>query len=384
MVIFVTTKTELNHSWNIMYYKTLLIVLAGLSIASCKSRTVEEETSDYKTLTVKLEDRTLMQGYSARLDGQQVVEVRPQVSGLITRICIDEGQKVRKGQVLFVIDQVPYQAALAEATANVKSAEANLATAKLNLESTEVLREKNVVQDYDLNTARNELAVAEAALAQAQAQEMSARNNLSYTEVKSPVDGVASMIAYRVGALVSSSISEPLVTLSDDSNVYAYFSLNESQITSLTEQYGSLDEFMKRMEDVELQMAGGKMYGEKGHISAVSGIVTTGTGTVVLRADFPNDRGLLRSGGSATVMVPTTLAQAVVIPQSATYELQNKTFVYKVVNGKAQSAPVTLYRLNNGTEYVVEEGLQPGDVIIAEGAGLVKEGINVNIKQGKE
>lgn len=367
-----------------MNYKTLLIVLAGLLIASCKSRTVEEETSDYKTLTVKLENRTLMQGYSARLDGQQVVEVRPQVSGLITRICIDEGQKVRKGQVLFVIDQVPYQAALAEATANVKSAEANLATAKLNLESTEVLREKNVVQDYDLNAARNELAVAEAALAQAQAQEMSARNNLSYTEVKSPVDGVASMIAYRVGALVSSSISEPLVTLSDDNNVYAYFSLNESQITSLTEQYGSLDEFMKRMEDVELQMAGGKMYGEKGHISAVSGIVTTGTGTVILRADFPNDRGLLRSGGSATVMVPTTLAQAVVIPQSATYELQNKTFVYKVVNGKAQSAPVTLYRLNNGTEYVVEEGLQPGDVIIAEGAGLVKEGVNVNIKQGKE
>lgn len=367
-----------------MYYKTLLIVLVGLSIASCKSRTVEEETFDYKTLTVKLENRTLMQGYSARLDGQQVVEVRPQVSGLITHICIDEGEKVRKGQVLFVIDQVPYQAALDEATANVKSAEANLATAKLNLESTEVLREKNVVQDYDLNTARNELAVAEAALAQAQAQEMSARNNLSYTEVKSPVDGVASMIAYRVGALVSSSISEPLVTLSDDSNVYAYFSLNESQITSLTEQYGSLDEFMKRMENVELQMAGGKMYGEKGHISAVSGIVTTGTGTVVLRADFPNDRGLLRSGGSATVMVPTTLAQAVVIPQSATYELQNKTFVYKVVNGKAQSAPVTLYRLNNGTEYVVEEGLQPGDVIIAEGAGLVKEGVNVNIKQGKE
>lgn len=367
-----------------MYHKTLLIVLAGLSIASCKSRTVEEATSDYKTLTVKLENRTLMQGYSARLDGQQVVEVRPQVSGLITRICIDEGQKVRKGQVLFVIDQVPYQAALAEATANVKSAEANLATAKLNLESTEMLREKNVVQDYDLNTVRNELAIAEAALAQAQAQEMSARNNLSYTEVKSPVDGVASMIAYRVGALVSSSISEPLVTLSDDSNVYAYFSLNESQITSLTEQYGSLDEFMKRMEDVELQMAGGKMYGEKGHMSAVSGIVTTGTGTVILRADFPNDRGLLRSGGSATVMVPTTLTQVVVIPQSATYELQNKTFVYKVVNGKAQSAPVTLYRLNNGTEYVVEEGLQPGDVIIAEGAGLVKEGVNVNIKQGKE
>ena len=123
---------------------------------------------------------------------------------------------MRKGQLLFVIDQVPYQAALAEATANVKSAEASLATAQLNLKSSKALHEKNVVQDYVLNTAKNELAVAEAALAQAKAKEISARNNLSYTEVKSPVDGVASMIAYRVGALVSSSISEPLVTLSDD------------------------------------------------------------------------------------------------------------------------------------------------------------------------
>ena len=367
-----------------MYSKILLIVLAGLSIVSCKSRAVEEETSDYKTMTVKPETRTMLQGYSARLDGQQVVEVRPQVSGLITRICIDEGQKVRKGQVLFVIDQVPYKAALAEAKANVKSAEASMATAKLNLESVKVLREKNVVQDFDLNTAKNELAVAEAALAQARAKEVTARNNLSYTEVKSPVDGVASMIAYRVGALVSSSISEPLVTVSDDSKMYAYFSLNESQITSLTEQYGSLDGFVKKMDDVELQMAGGKTYDKKGRISAVSGIVTSGTGTVVLRADFSNDKGLLRSGGSATVMVPTTLSQVVVIPQSATYELQNKTFVYKVVDGKAQSAAVTLYRLNNGTEYVVEEGLQPGDVIIAEGAGLVKEGASVNVKQGKE
>ena len=367
-----------------MYHKTLLIVFAGLTMASCKNGTIEEKTSDYKILTVKLENRTFMQEYSARLDGQQVVEVRPQVSGLITRICIDEGQKVKKGQTLFVIDQVPYQAALAEATANVKNAEANLATAKLNFESTKVLREKNVVQNYDLSTARNELAAAEATLAQAQAQELNARNNLSYTEVKSPVDGVASMIAYRVGALVSSSISEPLVTLSDDSRIYAYFSLNESQITSLTEQYGSLNEFMKNMDDVELRMAGGKMYSEKGRISAVSGIVTTGTGTVILRAEYPNSKGLLRCGGSATVIVPTTLAQAVVIPQSATYELQNKTFVYKVIDGKAQSAPVTLYRLNNGTEYVVEEGLQPGDVIIAEGAGLVQEGVNVNIKNGKE
>lgn len=354
------------------------IVLAGLAMASCKSRTAEEVTSDYKTITVQPEQRTLIQAYSARLEGQQVVEVRPQVSGLITRICIDEGQQVRKGQVLFVIDPVPYQAALAEATANVKSAEANLATAQLHLESTEVLRKKNVVLDYDLNTARNDRAAAEAALAQAQAKERSARNDLSYTEVKSPVDGVASMIAYRVGALVGSSITQPLVTVSDDRKMYAYFSLNERQITSWTEQYGSLDEWMKRMEDVELQLAGGKIYGEKGRISAVSGIVTAGTGSVTVRADFPNPKGLLRCGGSATVRIPTTLEKAIVVPQGATYELQDKTFVYKVVDGHTQSSPVRLYRLNNGEEYVVEEGLESGDVIVAEGAGLLKDGVAVN------
>lgn len=370
---------------SIMTRKILLMALVVLSMASCKKEATKEEKSDtYRTMTVKLENRTLKQEYTARLEGQQVVEVRPQVSGLITRICIGEGQRVRKGQTLFVIDQVPYRAALAEAVANVRSAKAKLATARLNLESTKMLREKNVVQDYDLNTALNDLAAAEASLAQAQAQEVSARNNLSYTEVKSPVDGVTGMIAYRVGALVSSNISNPLVTVSDNSCMYAYFSLNESQISSLTEQYGSLDEFIKKMGAVELRMAGGKMYGEKGRISAVSGIVTAGTGAVTLRADFPNPKSQLCGGGSATVIVPTTLAQSIVIPQGATYELQNKRFAYKVVNGKAQSVPVTLYPLNNGTEYVVEDGLKPGDVIIAEGAGLVKEGAEVNPQKGKE
>lgn len=367
-----------------MYRKTLLIILAGLAITSCKQETPKEEKSSYKTMTLKEESRTLSQEYTARLEGQQVVEIRPQVSGLITQIRINEGQKVMKGQTLFVIDQVPYRAALAEATANVKSAEAKLATARLNLESTRILREKNVVQDYDLSTACNELATAEAALAQARAQEVNASNNLSYTEVKSPVNGVAGMITYRVGTLVSSSISEPLVTVSDDSRMYAYFSMNESQVTGLMEQYGSSDDLIENMADVELRMAGGKKYDEKGRISAVSGIVTAGTGAVTFRADFPNPTGLLRAGGSATVIVPTVLTHAIVIPQGATYELQNKRFAYKVVDGKAQSVPVTLYRLNNGTEYVVEDGLQPGDVIIAEGAGLVKEGTTVDTENTKE
>lgn len=366
-----------------MKKKTLAALLVGLTLYACRQTPPAQETSDYRTLTVKTEARTLKQEYTARLQGRQVVEIRPQVSGLITSIRIGEGQKVHRGQVLFVIDQVPYKAALAEAEANVKSAEAQLATAKLNLESTEKLFEKDVVSEYDLSSARNTLAAAEAALAQAHAQEVNARNNLSYTEVKSPVDGVAGMIAYRVGALVGSNINEPLVTVSDDSVIHAYFSLTESRVCELMEQYGSLNEFIRQMPKVELRTAAGKMYPEKGCISAVSGIVTASTGTVTLRADFPNPNGLLRDGGNAIVILPTNLEKCIVIPQGATYELQEKVFVYKVVDGKAKSVPVTLFRLNNGTEYVVESGLQEGDVIIAEGAGLVKEDASVNPKTKK-
>ncbi|MGN0230491.1 MAG: efflux RND transporter periplasmic adaptor subunit [Muribaculaceae bacterium] len=358
--------------------------MAGLTMSACTQKTPREENFSYKTMTVTLETCTLKQEYTARLEGQQTVEIRPQVSGIITRICIDEGQKVHKGQTLFIVDQAPYRAALAEATANVKSAEAKLATAQLNLESTKMLREKNVVQDYDLHSTRNELAAAEAALAQARAQEVNARNNLSYTEVKSPVDGVAGMIAYRVGALVGSSISDPLVTVSDNSCMYAYFSLSENQVNNLTKHYGSLDAFIHEMSDVELRLSGGMLYGERGQISAVSGIVTSGTGTITLRADFPNPKGLLRDGGNASVIVPTTIEQAIIIPQGATFELQDKKFAFKVVDGKAQSVGVKLYPQNNGKEYIVEDGLMPGDIIIAEGAGLVKEGAVIIPQDGKE
>lgn len=356
-----------------------LLVLAALALCACRHSTPDTESSVYKTLTVTYSPQTLQSEYSARIAGEQVVEIRPQISGLITRICIDEGQNVSKGQVLFEIDPVPYRAALEEASASVASAEARVATAQLNMESTETLRQKDIVSEFDLNQARNELAQAKAELAQAKAKESDAQNNLSYTLVKSPLSGVAGMIAYRVGALVSANISEPLVTVSDNRTIYAYFSMTESQVLNLTEHYGSIENFMKQMPEVELRMSNGKTYAEKGHIGAVSGIVSAGTGAVTLRADFPNPKGLLREGGSGSVLVPTRLDSCMVIPQAATYELQNRIFVYKVVDGKACSTPVSVFRLNNGKEYAVEEGLEAGDVIIAEGAGLIQEGTVVDL-----
>lgn len=328
-------------------------------------------------MVVSTSNRMLQSDYAATVTGRQYVEIRPQVSGTITKICINEGATVRKGQLLFIIDQVPYRAALQTARANVETARAKLATAKLTASSKEELYKEKVVSAYDLQTARNAKAEAEAALAQARAEEVNARNNLSYTEVRSPVNGVASMIPYKVGALVNSSISEPLVTVSDDSSVYAYFSMAESQVLDLLQQYGSLQEAMKKMPEVELEMSNGKMFSHKGRIDAISGTVDSGTGSVSLRAVFPNSGNILRNGSSGRVILPSMQSNCIVIPQTATYEIQNKIFVYKVVNGYTKSSSIEVFKLNNGTEYIVESGLAVGDTIIAEGAGLAKEGIKI-------
>lgn len=322
--------------------------------------------------------RTLSQSYTAVINGRQSVEIRPQVSGTITQVCIAEGAKVKKGQTLVIIDQVPYKAALETAVANVKSAEASVGTARLTANSKEQLFKEKVVSDFDLQTARNSLLQAEATLAQAKAEEVNARNNLSYTEVKSPVDGVSGMLPYRVGALVDASITTPLTTVSDDEEMYVYFSMTESQILSLIRQYKTLDEALKQMPEVELKLSDGLTYAHKGRIDAISGTIDTSTGAVSLRATFPNPEHMLRNGGSGTVIFPYVKENVLIIPQKATYEIQDKIFVYKIVDGKATSSQVTVFPINDGKEYIVEDGIKEGDTIIAEGAGLVQEGTVVS------
>ena len=318
--------------------------------------------------------RTLSQSYTAVINGRQSVEIRPQVSGTITQVCIAEGAQVKKGQTLVIIDQVPYKAALETAIANVKSAEASVATARLTADSKEQLFKENVVSAFDLQTARNSLLQAEATLAQAKAEEVNARNDLSYTEVRSPADGVSGMLPYRVGALVDASITTPLTTVSDDTEMYVYFSMTESQVLSLIRQYKTLDEAMKQMPEVELKLSDGLTYAHKGRIDAISGTIDTSTGAVSLRATFPNPEHILRNGGSGTVVIPYIKENVLIVPQEATYEIQDKIFVYKVVDGKATSSQVSVFPINDGKEYIVESGLEEGETIIAEGAGLVQEG----------
>lgn len=362
--------------------QTFIWVLAGMLLLSCTEKGKRPESKlDYKTMKVERSTQTLKSRYTARLTGRQIVEVRPQISGNIMHICINEGDKVHKGQPLFIIDQVPYRAALQVATANVESAKARLATAQLNMESARALENNKVVSDFEVKTQQNALQEARAALSLAKAQELNARNNLSYTVVRSAMNGVAGMIPYHVGALVSSSISEPLVTISDDSEIYAYFSITENQSIDLLQQYGTMSNFIKQTPSVELLMSNGKPYAHLGRIDAVSGIVDDNTGAVRIRATFPNNEHLLHNGGNAQVVISSVQNDCIVIPQSATYELQNRVFVYRIVDGKTKSTPVEVFRLNNGSDYVVTGGLKPGDIIVAEGAGLVKDGVEIKVKK---
>lgn len=360
------------------------LVSCLILVASCKQAPVAQMEQEYAVMKVSPSDKVLSTAYSATIRGRQDIDIYPQVSGFITKLCVEEGQAVRKGQVLFIIDQVPYQAALETALANKEVATAGLATAQLTYDSKKELFAHKVVSEFDLKTAENALLSAKAQLAQMKAQEVIARNNLSYTEVKSPSEGVAGTLPYRVGALVSANLPQPLTTISDNSDMYVYFSVTENQLLALTRLYGSKAEALKMMPEVELQLNDKSMYGEKGKIETISGVIDRNTGTASLRAVFSNKNGLLYSGTSGNVILPVTRTKSLVIPQSAAFELQDKVYVYKVVDGKAKSFLVSVSRVNGGQEYIVNEGLSEGDVIVAEGVGLLREGTPIKVKQNED
>ena len=367
---------------NMTIWKSISYVGVGLCLAlttSCQQKKQEAlvTKTSYKTMTVSRSDKDLSTSYSASIKGKQDIDIYPQVSGKIEKLLVREGDKVSKGQLLFVIDQVPYRAALATAVATEKAAKAQLASALLTYNSNKELFAQKVVSSYTLQTSENAYLTAKAQLAQAQAQVTNARNNLSYTEVRSPANGVAGVLPYRVGTLVSASMPKPLTTVSDNSQMYVYFSMTEKQLLSFVRQYGSKDAAIKNMSEISLQLGDQTMYAHKGRVESISGVIDTETGAVTLRAEFSNPERLLNSGGSGNVIIPTTRKNCIVIPQSATVQQQDKRIVYKVQGGKAVSQLIQVENIDDGRNFIVTDGLKPGDVIVSEGAGMVKEGETV-------
>ncbi len=363
------------------------VLACSLSVISCAEAPRGMAPGEYAVMTVEPTDREVPTYYSAAIRGRQDIDIFPQVAGTISKQCVSEGERVTPGQALYIIDQVPYKAALRTAEANVEVAKAAVATAELVHKSKKELFEKEVISEFELTTSQNNLLTARAQLAQAEAQRVNAANNLSYTVVKSPARGVVGVLPYRVGALVSASMRQPLTTVSDNSEMHVYFSMSENNFLQMSRTYGSIDRMLKQMPDVQLQLNDGSLYNEAGRIASISGVIDPTTGSVSLRAEFPNKGGLLHSGGSGNIVLPNRYEDCIVVPQTATFEIQDKVFVFKLVDGKAKSAMIQVEPITNGKEYIVTSGLKPGEVIVAEGVGLMREGTPIIVKgenAGKE
>ena len=357
-----------------------LLPLAALFV-SCMPD-VKLPKVEYKTVEVKAQDVTLHYSFSASLRGEQDVDIVPQVSGTLLEVRVKPGQLVKAGQAMFVIDQVPAQAELRMAQADVQVAKASSATAKMELESKRDLRAKNIISDIQVKKAENEYATALAAIEQAEARVTNAKQSLSFTVVTAPCDGIVGDLPFRVGALVGPSNPVPLTTVSNNKNIIAMMSLTERDLLQFFDgnDSTSLDEAIKQLPKVQLRTSIGKIYEHEGTVTNVSGVINQSTGTMTVRAYFPNPSGKLRSGGAGEVVVPVDVKGALIIPQAATYALQDKIMTYKVVDNKAQGVEVKVIPTDDNQNYIVTSGLKAGDVVVADGAGNIKEGEEVSFQ----
>lgn len=365
------------------------ILAASLIIASCGKNDKSAQAGaapqikEYKTVTLQKESATLNSDFPASIQGQQNIEIRPRVEGYIDKIFVDEGAVVKAGQPLFKISAPEYEQQVRTATASIKSAQADVSSAKLAVNKVKPLVEKGIISKYDLESAQYTYESAMASLAQANAALVNAKVNLGYTTVTSPVNGVVGSIPFRLGSLVSSNTTEPLTTVSSIGNVYAYFAMNEKTLLNFTKDSGaSLNQKLKSMPAVSLLLSDGSAYDEKGHIETVNGLINTETGTVNVRARFPNSKGIIRSGSSTTVRIPKEVKDGIIIPQSATFELQDKMFAVVLgKDNKTRNANITVLENTAGNYYVVTSGLQAGDEIVLEGVASLKEGTEIKAQK---
>ena len=334
--------------------------------------------NEYTVETVTATSSSQTTQYPATIKGMQDIEIRPQVSGFIVKLCVDEGATVRKGQALFQIDPTQYQAAFDQAAAGVESAKANLKTLTETEANKKMLHEQKIISDFEYQTAINNLLTAKANLAQAEASYTAAKQNLGFCTVTSPSDGVIGTFPYRIGALVSPSVAEPLTTVSQIGDMYVYFSFPEKDLLNLTKAGGTLKEQLEKMPAVQLELADGSIYAEKGKIDAVSGVIDQATGSVSMRAIFPNKQNILRSGGMANVIFPYVMQDVLLVPQSATVDIQDKKFVYVLQpDSTVKYTEIKISNLNDGKNYIVLDGLTSGDKIAVEGVTRLNDGMKI-------
>lgn len=405
--------------------KSKFLLFAALAVAvltSCGGGGKHQlpTNNEYPVITIGAANAQMKTTYPATIKGIQDVEVRPKVSGFITKLYVHEGEAVKAGQVLFVVDNAIYQSAVRQAEAAVASAQsgvnraqasvvqaaaalnsalAQAATAQLTYNNSKQLYANKVIGDYEMQAAKNGYETAQAAVnqarsgiqaansgvkqaqagvKQAQAGLASAKENLSFCYVKSPASGYVGSLPYKEGALVSPSSPMPITTISNISTMEVYFSMTESDILALSRNNRTLGNALNTFPSVSLLLADGSVYKHVGKIVKTSGMIDAATGTVSVIARFPNPESLLKSGGSGQVVIAKNNNNALVIPQDATVQVQDKIFVYKVdANNKVHYTEIKVNAQNDGINYIVTSGLKLGEKIVSKGLASLQDGMEI-------
>lgn len=359
--------------------KFLLFAAVAAMLVSCGGKGgMSFGDNEFPVETVQNQSTSLQTSYPASLKGIQDVEIRPKVAGFITKVYVKEGQTVGAGQLLFVIDNATYQAAVRQAQAAVNTATAQCNTLKLAYENSQKLYENKVIGDFELQSSKNSYESAKAQLAQAQAGLASAKETLGFCYVKSPTAGVVGNLPYKEGAMVSASSMPALTTVSNISTIEAYFSMTEKDVLDMSKTAGSMQAAIEQYPDLKLQLADGTTYVETGRLAKASGVVDAATGSVQMIARFPNPQRLLKSGGSGSIIVPRSDNNAIVIPQSVTTEVQDKIFIYVVgKDNKVKYTEITVDPQNDGKNYIVRSGLKPGDRYVTNGITKLSDGMEI-------
>jgi len=359
--------------------KILLFAFIVAVLVSCGQKGNKDfGDNEFPVETVKSQSTSMQTSYPTSLKGIQDVEIRPKVAGFITQVCVKEGQAVGAGQLLFVIDNATYQAAVRQAQASVNTATAQCNTVKMAYENSIKLRENKVIGDFELQSAKNNYESAKAQLAQAQAGLASAKEMLGFCYVKSPTAGVVGTLPYKEGAMVSASSMPALTTVSNISTIEAYFSMTEKDILEMTKTAGSMQAAIDQYPELKLQLSDGSIYSEAGRLVKASGVVDAATGSVQMIARFPNPQRMLKSGASGSIVVPRSDNNAIVIPQSVTVEVQDKVFVYLLgKNNKVKYTEIKVDTQNDGKNYIVLSGLKAGDKYVTNGITKLTDGMEI-------
>lgn len=369
--------------------KKLLLLSTLIFLFACQKKELEvvkEAVAFYPTLSIIKEEAVVYSDYPVVLQGKKDVELRPKIDGFIEKILVDEGQTVKKGQVLFRIYAPQFKEENMAAIAGLSRAEAELKDAGMKVKKVKPLVEENIISNYELESAQYNLKTKRALFAEAKANLSNAEANVGYTQIVAPFDGVIGLIPYKEGALVSSSSIKPLTVISDISSIHTYLSMNEKQFFDFTQQgiYGSIQERIALLPKVSLILANEVEYSENGKITAVSGQFDPLTGSINFKAVFDNRQGLLRSGNSASIRIYEKVNNAVLIPQKATFDLQGKRFVYVVGNDAiVKSREIQIMEKEpSGQHYIVISGLNPGDKIVSADIGGLRDGVKIKLMRG--